>query len=488
MAAFANAQSFVEASTYRLDTDPDCGSWAHDGAIADAISLRLPELLRSWPPAEGDIHIAWVPGPDGCVVSVRSAQGETTELPLEAEPSEASLIEASARIAWLALVATGADPFAAPEPEPEPEPEPAATTQPPTEETTPPEPEPEPDPEAEQPPPVAPAAPAPQATVAPNEPPTTPFGLSLTPGMHAPSAAAPSAVRSVSFNVVGRTAGVQGFELGLGANLSDGDVSGAQIAVGGNHIRGALSGLQAAIFYNRAQRGGQGFQFGMLNHAGGSFSGIQAGFGNLAADISGAQLGFVNSASEDVSGIQIGFVNLARSSTASLGLLSVVRSEPVRVEVVGSTGGMVEVGIRHGSAIVQNMLLIGGAEFGGTQSAGTGVDRSSTQLMLTYGLGAHVPFGRWFVDTDLLFTATFGAHSRTANTVSRGYSSFIFRTRISVGVQLARRAALFVGLSPALIVPNGLTDLGIPHAEFGPFNTLGRPVTVWPVAHLGMRF
>ncbi len=139
-----------------------------------------------------------------------------------------------------------------------------------------------------------------------------PFVLGLVPGSSTLPYGVPEdrVTTGIGFNLVGgRTARLDGVDVGfglnwhterasgamlaIGGNLVGGDTSGAQFAVGFNHTGGSLDGVQASVGYNGA---GEDVSLGQAavgaNFAGGDVRGFQASAGANWAEgaVAGAQL------------------------------------------------------------------------------------------------------------------------------------------------------------------------------------------------------
>lgn len=430
-----------DAASYTLDVSAACADDPAARALADAVAVRLPELRRT--SRGGDVAVSWRPAPSGeCAVTVISAEGEATVLQLAEYADGAAIEEAASRVAWLALVATGSDPFAF-------EPDPDDTTPPP------------------EPPPPQPEAPA--------TPPHVGFGASLTPGVFGPRAAGPDTTRGVSLSLFGsRTAGIRGFEFGLGYNRSDGPVHGAQVGFVANRA-GSIRGAQLSTFFNLCDEGGEGAQVALVNACGGRLVGAQSGLVNRAVHLDGGQVGLFNSA-RDVD-VQLGLINVARESAASIGLVSIVRDAPVRLSLVGSSDRTLEVGVRHGSDAVHNLLMVGYA-------AGRNDERLA---LVSYGMGGHVEFGRFFFDLDGIGGVLIGPHTRNG-AASTGVAAALFRLRVSIGWQAADRFAIFGGVSPTFLFAEPELDVPIGPADPIDFGSTDATVLGWATAHLGLRF
>lgn len=434
---------------FAIRVSEECGGSEALSALRDALELRVPEADYVGRPSGADATINWRPDQDGCGVLLRAGETETI-IPLPPSPDEATLHGAAARIAWVTAVSMGADPFALPDDE-----EPPSDLAPPE-----PPPEPEPEPTAER---------------------HVPVAASLVPSMNLPRRADRDATRSFSFNLVlGRSAGITGAEIGLMANHT-GALTGGQVAFGYNRASGGI-GAQFSGGANVVDGSFTGMQFGLVNIAGlgvaasetPKLTGGQWSLVNVARDVDGGQFGLLNRA-RDVRGVQMGLVNVARRGSVSFGIINVVRTEPLRPVVVGSDNGLLEVGVRHGSTAVQNILMLGVGPVGG--------DAFPT---LTWGIGGHVPIGsRFFADIDLLVTAVFRPSPPAG---SSNYAGTMLRTRVSLGWQIAPRVAVFGGVSQSALFVTEEDRLGLVWSRATPIDVSGSFVYLWPTFHGGLRF
>jgi hypothetical protein len=245
------------------------------------------------------------------------------------------------------------------------------------------------------------------------------FGADFFPGVGT-SSVHPARRRTLSFNfVAGYSRGLNGFELGVGANIESsfmcgtqiaaganvvlGDVRGAQIAVANvslgdvkgaqigvaNYARGNVNGLQLATVsasggsLSGAQigvvnlLGGQvdgnqsgvvnlagshvhGAQIGAANLANGAVSGAQVGVTNFAnGAVDGAQVGVANIANGGVAGPQIGVFNYAEDSDYPVGVVSIVRHGRTSADGWITEAGTGMVGVRHGGRVLYNVYGVG---------------------------------------------------------------------------------------------------------------------------------
>ncbi|MEW6755449.1 MAG: hypothetical protein AB1505_31400 [Candidatus Latescibacterota bacterium] len=244
-----------------------------------------------------------------------------------------------------------------------------------------------------------------------------PFNLSLFPPL-AVAGGGQRALTSVGWHlVVGRSARLEGAELGVVGSIQSDSARGLQVAglfnrVGGplrggqvsgfansaagpvhglqtagllNHTRQALTGAQAAGLVNYADGQAWGGQLaGLLNYAGGTLSGVQAsGFANLTpADVTGIQMtGLLNVA--DAALLQAaGLANHAGGSVLggqASGLVNVAEEAEVQV-----SGG---VNVARTAAMVQVSGLVNYAPAATAQVGFVNVAR--------HAQGAQVGFVNW---------------------------------------------------------------------------------------------
>jgi hypothetical protein len=215
----------------------------------------------------------------------------------------------------------------------------------------------------------------------------------------------PDRWRTLSLNLVGGYArGLNGFELGAGANVESAFMCGAQIAGGANVVLGDVHGVQIApvdVALGRLDGvqlgvvslakgdidgaqigtvsvgGGSlvGAQLGVVNVVGGAVEGNQSGVVNVASsDVSGAQLGVVNVANGRVDGVQLGTTNIATGevhgtqvgvvnyadvSDYPVGVVSVVRHGRTSADGWVTESGIAMAGLRHGGRVIHNVYGVG---------------------------------------------------------------------------------------------------------------------------------
>jgi hypothetical protein len=166
-----------------------------------------------------------------------------------------------------------------------------------------------------------------------------------------PTRADPQVVEHVAINLLmGRSAYLHGFALGVGGSIVERDAHGVLLAVGTNIVGGSANGLQLAGGLNRTGRhvrawqlaGGtnltqgylRGFQLaGGLNRVRGPAAGFQlAGATNLAGhELVGLQIsGGLNRSAERMQGVQLaGLTNLSGGTAQGLQLAGAYNQAPI---------------------------------------------------------------------------------------------------------------------------------------------------------------
>lgn len=123
-------------------------------------------------------------------------------------------------------------------------------------------------------------------------------------------------INRYSFNLLaGYARGLEGIELGVGANIERNHVSGLQVAGMANLVGGDAKGLQVAGFHNHVMRSIRGVQVaGFGNTVWDTLTGVQiaGGVNVVRGGMTGTQIaGALNLATRDVDGVQVaGAVNV----------------------------------------------------------------------------------------------------------------------------------------------------------------------------------
>ena len=215
----------------------------------------------------------------------------------------------------------------------------------------------------------------------------------------------PDRPRTLSLNFIGGYArGLNGFELGVGANIESAFMCGVQLAAGANVVMGPVRGVQLATanvalgtvhgvqlgVFGLAKGDIEGAQIATVSIGGGALEGVQLGVVNLlkgaavgnqsgvvnvaSADVRGAQVGVVNVAHGGVEGVQIGTTNVATGevrgtqvgvlnyadvSDYPVGVVSVVRRGRTSVDGWVTEAGIGMAGVRHGGRVIHNVYGAG---------------------------------------------------------------------------------------------------------------------------------
>ncbi|HZI14936.1 MAG TPA: hypothetical protein VE153_31490, partial [Myxococcus sp.] len=292
-----------------------------------------------------------------------------------------------------------------------------------------------------------------------------------------------------------------GMQYAVGANVVRGMMEGAQFGVGGNLVAGAVRGVQAGVGVNVATSGLLGAQLAVgANIAAGPSRGLQATSGiNIAGELTGAQLssgisyarhlsgaqlsllnvvgavegaqvGLINVAGT-VKGAQLGLLNFAgHTEGEAVGLLSFVGNGQHHVQVWASDVSLTNVGLKLGGRHLYTLL-----------TAGYTPARAGERYRYTLGagFGGHIPVGRFFVDIDVL-----GSNLHSGSLFGEASQHILGQLRLMGGVQLARRFALFAGVSANTLVTWDSSDrwddvgLGPQWREFADGGTT--TVRTWP--------
>lgn len=234
-----------------------------------------------------------------------------------------------------------------------------------------------------------------------------------------------------------------GLQFSFGLGLVGGHLEGVQGALLGNWVARGVRGGQAALIFNGTQGDVHGLQvaFG-LNHASGTVVGGQLAPVNVAGDVMGLQVGLLNVAKQ-VKGLQVGLVNVADDvKGVPVGLVSVTKSGGVHPLFWFSTESPFNLAIKFATRYTYSAVV-----------ASAGRDQGNSQVGPGYLLGAHIPVGKIYFETDIGATYLFGGDvCCVSSNVGLADDRFLARWRALLGVQLARRFALFVGAGTTVAV------------------------------------
>jgi hypothetical protein len=329
---------------------------------------------------------------------------------------------------------------------------------------------------------------------------TPEFELSLLPGVSVPTAPPQGSAPDMALGLIGtRTQGVSGFAVSHVFNIQSDFVDGFQLAtvfniagsVDGMQIAGIfnkandLSGMQVAGVFNHSEAGRLGMQAaGIVNIHAGNLEGLQvagivnvademggiqfAPVTNVAARVSGAQVGLVNVAGE-VDGTQPGIVNIAEKSDTSIGLVNVVFDQPFWLLAETGSDGFTFAGLKHGSEYLKWSLW-----------AGTSLVAAEPVLLAGIGLGLHFELGNFYLDADAIALDVSGS---TAPFTTAG----VFDTRLTLGWSMFDRFAVSGGVGWRYLNGSDARYQIVPGFAITPPDGVGGTPS-WPHAFLGVRF
>ncbi|HEY6877321.1 MAG TPA: hypothetical protein VI299_04845 [Polyangiales bacterium] len=221
-----------------------------------------------------------------------------------------------------------------------------------------------------------------------------------------------------------------GAQLGLVA-INHGHLTGAQLGLA-TYARHGVEGIQGGVL-NLALGPITGAQPGVANYVGGELVGAQLGVLNLAlGDVDGAQLGVANASAGEVRGIQLGVFNYAERSTASLGVLSIVRRGRTSIDAFGAVDtSLTFLGVTHGGKYIHNVLGVG-----------LRANPNDGRLATVYGIGVRALSQRWLrLDIDVLSQNVY-----TSDLKHKGVS-MVATVRVPVTIMLVRGLGLMLAPS-----------------------------------------
>ncbi len=183
------------------------------------------------------------------------------------------------------------------------------------------------------------------------------FGGDIVPGIGTSSSRAELG-RRVSLGLLGTlSGGINGAEFTPGVAINHGDLRGFQFGGVTAQTRGASAGMQLSALNTTALGSIFGLQLSALsNYSRGVHTGAQIAAANVNRSLlSGMQLGLVN-IGHDVRGAQIGLINVSSTSTASIGVINIVRRGRREVEISADEAGMMMLAYKSGSDIYRSIL------------------------------------------------------------------------------------------------------------------------------------
>jgi hypothetical protein len=220
-------------------------------------------------------------------------------------------------------------------------------------------------------------------------------------------------VNSVSLNILaGYSRGLEGFELGIGANLESRDVKGVQIAGITNLVGRNTEGVQVAGGINHTMRSLEGMQLaGLGNTVWDTLVGVQiaGGVNVVKGGLKGAQIaGAVNVATMDIDGTQIaGGVNVTPRDVRKTQIAGAVNvghkvsgaqiAGGVNVALDSVGGGQVGFGANYAKSVTGGQVSFGANVVPGNVSGGQvgfGLNYAGMVTGGQFSFGANVVPGR----------------------------------------------------------------------------------------------
>lgn len=216
---------------------------------------------------------------------------------------------------------------------------------------------------------------------------------------------------------------VRGLQAGA-VNFAGGGLRGLQVSAV-NYVNDSAIGLQTAAV-NIARGGFGGLQVGAANFGFAESFGGQLGVINVGGDVTGAQIGVLNIA-KSVTGTQIGLINIAQTSSAPVGLISVITQGKFNVAAWANETSVANLALKAGSRHVYSLLV------------GSLNPRGGTYLGAGLGLGVRAFFGeRWYGELEGTCQSLLPTRPATPMFLSADL-------RLNVGYQLFERFSVFAG-------------------------------------------
>jgi hypothetical protein len=145
--------------------------------------------------------------------------------------------------------------------------------------------------------------------------------------------------------IYGNVGSVRAFDLSGAVSVINHDFRGFQLAGLVAKVKGDASGVRIA---------------GLYNYTGGRLSGWQMGGLNRAANLSGTQVGLINTADSVQTGVQIGLINIARKQHGvPIGLVNLADNGKLQAVVYGTSYANINAGLRFLANQFYSELAIG---------------------------------------------------------------------------------------------------------------------------------
>lgn len=309
---------------------------------------------------------------------------------------------------------------------------------------------------------------------------SSPYQISLIPGLSTHGMYSSQVIDHMSFNLLGGyAAGIDGFELagifninrksmrflqvaGI-FNLVGDSTKGIQMAGVYNHVMNNASGLQIGGLVNQSYKFSNGIQLAGLANFDSTAKGLQmaciinksttakgaaiAGLTNIARDSSGIQLaGILNvggnvsgmqlaafmNVAKKVKGFQVGFINIADSCDYQIGILNINKSGGKSIAVSTDENLGAHIDFRSGGKALYSLLGVGYT-----------LRPNKDRYLLDVGLGAHITNNkRFFLNGEYVFSL---------NSDLKKDPNYTSSVKMLPGFKLNKHLVLFAGPSVNLI-------------------------------------
>jgi hypothetical protein len=233
---------------------------------------------------------------------------------------------------------------------------------------------------------------------------------------------------SGAFNLIGSS--FEGAQMAGGVNIVGEMVNGLQMAGGVNIVGENFEGVQMAGGVNIVGEKAKGVQIaGGVNIIGKEGEGAQIAPVNIANSVKGCQIGVVNIA-DRVKGFQLGVVNIADNLDGeALGIVSIVGNGQFHINAWADEVAPINLGFKLGTKRIYNLYGLG------MKSSG-----DSTYMIVTGGLGWHLPLNQFFMNFEVMY-----------GSIRRGFSfrewenTRLSRLRVIGGWQVIPKLAITAG-------------------------------------------
>jgi hypothetical protein len=262
-------------------------------------------------------------------------------------------------------------------------------------------------------------------------------------------------------NALDPAAPLRGWQLGLGANVANGDMRGGQFGAGANVVLGEMRGVQWSAGVSHARR----------------LHGSQLGLVDFTGSGRGAQLGLLNISRGRMQGAQIGIINYAEDADVSIGLIPISRKSGVGGEVWTDDIATINAGLRLRARRSYTILSVGAHPF---------PKRLGGHLNYGITIGGRIDVHpKVFVDIDVGYRGILPGFREYRDMPHVGVA------RVLVGARLGRRLAVFGGPSFAVAAIDDVAHPGFRPGYQWEVYTLKRGdwrLRMWPGFAAGLQF